>query len=147
MINDIIENERYKNLVSSQIKEVLLYLLEVDQEFAVTANIKGVTFEPQLPEPITSQLAPFSLFVLSNYSFDSIAITKDSLQFEAGFGKENFGSVVTVPFYAIFQIIVDESILFVNPAATIESFFASADQRQRSMNAFKHNISNKKLFQ
>ena len=147
MINDILENEDYKNLVSRQIKEVLDHLLEQDQEFAITANIKGVMFDPILPEPISSKFSPFSLFVLANYSFESITIDNQYLEFEAGFGKENFGSVVKIPFHAIFQIIIDESIIFVNPAATVGKFFDSANQKERSMNAFKLNTSNKKLFE
>jgi len=146
MINNIIEDKKYKDIVAAQIKEVLEYLIGNEEEFAITANIKGVKFTPELPTAIRSHLAPYSLFVLSNYTFESIEIDKENIYFEAGFGKENFGSLVTIPFYAIFQIIVNESILFVNPVATVEKFFHEEDQQQRSMNVFKNNPKNSDLF-
>ncbi len=145
MISNVINNNEYKQMVAEQIKEVLDHLLILNQEFAVTANIKGVSFNPELPNPISEILAPFSLFVLSNYSYESLVINDDNIQFEAGFGKENFGSVVTIPFNAIFQIIVEESILFINPTATLDSDFVNVDQKQKSLNAFKLNNKNKGL--
>lgn len=146
MIIDVIENSDYKNLVVKQLKETIEYLKSIDQEFAVTANIKGLEFNPPLPEPIFSQFAPFSLFVLSNYTYESVTIEQDAIMFEAGFGKENFGSVVTLPYYAIFQIIVDDSILYINSAATVDSFFEkSEDKLKKSMNIFKSNKKNKNL--
>jgi hypothetical protein len=147
MIGNVINNIEYKQMVAQQIKEVLDHLLIVNQEFALTANIKGVSFDPKLPTPISEVLAPFSLFVLSNYSFESLAIYDDYIEFEAGFGKENFGSVVTIPFNAIFQIIVEESILFINPTATLDADFINIDQKQKSLNAFKLNKKNKNLVQ
>lgn len=147
MIGNIINSEEYKQMVSEQIRELIEYLLNIDQEFALTANIKGVEFSPKLPLPIRKQLAPFSLFVLANYSYQSIVLEDEVIRFEAGFGKENFGSIVTIPFSAIFQIIVDESILYINPAATVEKHFTSiVEQKQRSFDAFKKNTPNKDLF-
>lgn len=147
MIGNIINSEEYKQIVSEQIRELIEYLLSIDEEFALTANIKGVEFNPKLPLPIKKQLAPFSLFILANYSYQSILLEDEVIKFEAGFGKENFGSVVTIPFSAIFQIIVDESILYINPAATVEKHFTSIiEQKQRSFDAFKKNTPNKDLF-
>lgn len=147
MIGNIINSEEYKQIVSEQIRELIEYLLNIDEEFALTANIKGVEFNPKLPLPIQKQLAPFSLFVLANYSYQSIILEDEVIKFEAGFGKENFGSIVTIPFSAIFQIIVDESILYINPAATVEKHFTSiVEQKERSINAFKKNTHNKNLF-
>lgn len=147
MISDVINSEEYKQMVSEQVRELIEYLLNIDEEFAVTANIKAVTFDPELPTPISKQLAPFSLFVLANYSYESIVLEEDVIKFEAGFGKENFGSLVTIPFSAIFQVIVEESILFINPAATLEkNFTAEVNQKERSYNAFKLNSDKKDLF-
>ena len=47
MIKEIIENEEYKNLVEKQIKENVLFLLEKNQEFSITANIEPITFTPE----------------------------------------------------------------------------------------------------
>jgi len=145
MIKDIIENENYKLLVGSQIKETMKYLIQCDEEFSVTANVKGITFNPELPEPIYDQLSAFSLFILANYTYTTLELDNEYIYFEAGFGKENFGSTVKIPYNAIFQIIVDESILFVNSTATVKSFFNKKEQDNKSFNAFKKNPNNQDL--
>lgn len=145
MIKDIIENEAYKGLVSSQIKETIEYLIDNSEEFALTANIKGITFNPELPETIHNQLSAFSLFVLANYTYTTLDLDPENIYFEAGFGKENFGSTVKIPYNAIFQIIVDESILFVNSTATVQDFFSQKEQDNKSLNVFKHNPNNQSL--
>lgn len=147
MVTDIIENEEYKNLMADHVRDVIIHLIESGEEFAITANIKGLTFTPELPLSISEKLAQFSLFVLSNYTFESIRLDEENLYFEAGFGKENFGSVVKVPFFSVFQIIVDESILLVNPVATVEKYFKTHKFKERSMNAFKMNKKNKELIE
>jgi hypothetical protein len=132
---------------------VIEFLIDKDQEFSITANIKGVGFDPQIPEVISDNFPPFTLFALANYTYETIELTEDYIQFEAGFGAENFGSLVTIPLYCIFQIIVDESILLLNPTATVDKFFRrpkvenlnKIDQQTRSMNAFTMNVKNKKL--
>jgi hypothetical protein len=143
MIKDIIENQEYKNLVEKQIKENILFLLKKNQEFSITANIESITFTPELPKVIRDQMQKFSLFILSNYTYTTIEIDDDYLTFEAGFGNENFGSVVKIPLYAIFQIVVDESILYLNSVATVEKF--NKDLRKNSMSIFKNNPNNKKF--
>lgn len=142
MINNIIENIEYKNLVSSQVKDTIKFLLEQNQEFAITANIDALEFNPELPSTTFEQLSKFSLFVLSNYTYTTIKLDNGFLYFEAGFGSENFGSTVKVPFYSIFQIVVDESILFVNSVATVDKF--NKDTKEKSLNIFKNNPNNKK---
>lgn len=143
MIKDIIENEEYKNLVESQIKENILFLLDKNQEFSITANIEPISFTPELPTVIKNQMNKFSLFVLSNYTYTTIKIDSRFLSFEAGFGNENFGSIVKIPLYAIFQIVVDESILYINSVATVEKF--NKDLKKNSFNIFKNNPNNKKF--
>ncbi len=143
MIKNIIENDEYKNLVEKQIKENVLFLLDKNQEFSITANIDPVTFTPELPSVIKNQMHKFSLFTLSNYTYTTIQIDNEYMSFEAGFGNENFGSVVKIPLHAIFQIIVDESILYLNSVATVEKF--NKDLRKNSMNIFKNNPNNLKF--
>jgi hypothetical protein len=142
MIKDIIENEEYKNLVENQIKENVLFLLEKNQEFSITANIEPITFTPELPKVIKEQMHKFSLFNLSNYTYTTVQIDDDYISFEAGFGNENFGSVVKIPLHAIFQIVVDESILYINSVATVEKF--NKNLKKNSFNIFKINPNNKK---
>lgn len=143
MIKVIIEDKEYKNLVSKQVLETIEFLLSKDLEFAITANIEGISFEPELPKSIYEKLAKFSLFVLSNYTYTSIKLSKDSISFEAGFGAESFGCLVTVPFSSVFQVVIDESILLVNPVATVAKF--NQKEAKKSLNVFKNNPKNKDL--
>ena len=143
MITDIIENEEYKDLVCKQVKETIEFLLESNQEFSITANIEGMTFNPELPKPIKDQLAKFSLFILSNYTYTTVEINDSFLTFEAGYGSENFGSVAKVPLHCVFQIVVEESILYINSVATVDKF--NKNKEQNSMNVFKNNPNNKKF--
>ena len=149
MIFNIVEDINYRNMLESQIFEVIEYLINKDEEFSITANINGVNFEPEMPESISKNFPHFTLFTLSNYTYESIILTQNSITFEAGFGSENFGSHVTIPLYAIFQIVIEESILFLNPTATVEKYFEEdeieEEQVSRSMNAFTMNKKNKDL--
>jgi hypothetical protein len=143
MIKNIIENEEYKDLVENQIKENIFFLLDKNQEFSITANIEPITFTPELPKVIKDQMNKFSLFILSNYTYTTVEIDDDFISFEAGFGNENFGSVVKIPLHAIFQIVVDESILYLNSVATVEKF--NKVSKRNSFDVFKSNPNNKKF--
>jgi hypothetical protein len=149
MIFNIVEDISYREMLENQIFEVMEYLINKDEEFSITANIKGVNFNPEMPESISKNFPQFTLFTLSNYTYESIILTEKNITFEAGFGSENFGSHVTIPLYAIFQIVIEESILFLNPTATVEKYFLAKeideDQNSRSMNAFTMNKKNKDL--
>lgn len=143
MIKDIIENPNYKELIEKQIQDIIVFLLDNNQEFSITANITPISFNPALPEEIKSQLHKFSLFVLSNYTYTTIEINEEFLSFEAGFGNENFGSIVKIPLHAIFQIIVEDSILYLNSIATVEKF--NRNLEKNSFNIFKNNPNNKRF--
>ena len=152
MIIDILEDINYRQLMEGQIQEIIHYLLEHNEEFSLTSNINGVSFNPEIPKPIKENFSKFTMFSLSNYTYSTIVVSQDSISFEAGFGEENFGSVVTVPFYAIFQLVANDSILFVNPTATVEKYFLKENmdksvenQKSRSRNAFSMNPKNKNL--
>ena len=140
MILDILEDEDYKEMIEGQIFELIGHLLNKQQEFSITVNIKAVEFEPEIPDTISSNFQPFTVFALANYTYSSIELTDTHISFETGFGPQNFGSVVTVPLFALFQIVVSDSILFLNPLATIDKFVGQLnqkDQETRSLNAFK----------
>ena len=151
MIFNIVEDINYRDMLEGQIFEVIEYLVEKGEEFSITANIKGVNFNPEIPEAIEKSFSHFTLFALANYTYTTIELTETHISFETGFGAENFGSVVTIPLYAIFQIVIEESILFLNPTATVDKYFirqdslVDHDQESRSMNAFKMNKKNKDL--
>jgi len=143
MITDIVENEEYKNLVCKQVRETIDFLLDNNEEFSITANIDGITFTPELPSSIKEQLSKFSLFVLSNYTFTTVEIDDAFMSFEAGYGNENFGSVAKIPLHSVFQIVIDDSVLYINSVATVDKF--NKNQEENSMNVFKNNPNNKKF--
>ena len=154
MIFNILEDRSYRDMLEGQIFEVIEYLVEKGEEFPITANIKGVDFNPEVPEPISKTFQHFTIFALANYTYSSIELSETHISFETGFGSENFGSVVTIPLYAILQIVIDESILFLNPTATVDKYFQEIgieekkeelNQNKRSMNAFTMNKKNKNL--
>jgi len=153
MVVDIVEDVEYKEMVESQVYELIDYMITKDHEFSLTANIKAARFNPEMPATISKNFPPFTMFSLMNYTFTTIELTNTHISFEAGFGAENFGSTVTLPLYSIFQVLVDESILFLNPTATVEKYFEEKNhslndgetQEQRSRNAFTMNKKNKNL--
>lgn len=145
MVTNIIEDDNFKDLMKKQIKELVDYLLNKDNEFAITVNINGASFNPDLPSSIKSKLSKFSLFILSNYTYSTVKIDNDFISFEAGFGSENFGSTVTIPLESVFQIVIDDSILLINPVATVEKYNEKKASLNKSMNVFKNNPNNKKF--
>jgi hypothetical protein len=143
MINKILNENSYKDLASKQLKELLLYIQNNNYEFNLLANIDGINFNPKLPEDIYNKLDTFVLFSLAKFTLSSLKLKENHIEFEAGFGESNFGSICTIPYYAILQITIDNSIIFINPVASVQKYFINDydedTQIKRSMNAFKIN--------
>ncbi len=137
MILDVIGSSDYHKIVSKQVKEIISFLTKESVEFGITSNVQAVGFSPELPSVIKGKLSTFPMFMLANYSFESLKLYDDYLEFEAGFGKENFGSVVNIPYLAIFQIVLDESILYLNPIATQTSLFENLNSVLKSKTKLK----------
>ncbi|MDY0321655.1 MAG: hypothetical protein RBR23_07995 [Arcobacteraceae bacterium] len=137
MILDVIGSSDYHKIVSKQVKEIISFLTKESIEFGITSNVQAVQFSPELPSVIKNKLSPFPMFMLANYSFESLKLYDDYLEFEAGFGKENFGSVVNIPYLAIFQVVLDESILYLNPVATQTSLFENLTSVLKSKTKLK----------
>ena len=78
--------------------------------------------------------------MLANYSFESATLNKEFLEFEAGFGSENFGAVVQIPLLAIKQIFVGEYPILINIASIPEEA-----EEIDSMSALLNNPENAKL--
>lgn len=96
------------NLIQKHCKEIITTLVDRKLHFCILCEIKYVNFEPKLPPEIKAKFQDLTLFVLSGYTFESINIEKSSISFEAGFGTDNIGSVVDVPFDCILQILAKE---------------------------------------
>ncbi|MGJ0297597.1 hypothetical protein NG744_01445 [Aliarcobacter cryaerophilus] len=143
MPQNITENLEFQELIQNHCKEQLNFFISKGIDFSVVANISNITFNPELPNSIKENLSKFSLFTLTGYTFQSAHIKEECLYFEAGFGKDNFGSLVQIPFSSIFQIIKNDNIVFINISATLENM--NKNPKNKSMNVFKNNPNNSKF--
>jgi len=134
----IIENSDFRKLKEKHAKEILSFLLDLQEEFSIVCAYEGIDFSPKLPEHISSAFKDVIIFILANYTLSTAKIEGENLIFEAGFGEENFGSVVTVPIENIIQILEDETPLFINVAATLP-------KPKKPKNPFELNPRNKKF--
>lgn len=153
MLQEVVSSKQFIKLMNKHIEELLYLLFESNQNFGILCKIKHVTFDPELPEEIVDEFREMTLFFLAGYTFESSIIEDDALKFEAGFGKENIGSIVTVPLLSIVQIIVDETPIFVNMASPTESQLQldpapeeQGDAMKNSMAAFLSHPENQKFF-
>ena len=143
MPQNITENLEFQDLIQNHCKEQINFFISKGIDFSVVANISNITFEPDLPNDLKDNLSKFSLFTLAGYTFQSAYIKEESLFFEAGFGKDNFGSLVQIPFSSIFQIIKNDNIVFINISATLENI--DKNPKNKSMNVFKKNPNNSRF--
>jgi hypothetical protein len=139
MTNTLLYKDSYEELTSKQTKELIEYLHENTTQFNLTVKLKYIDFNPKLPQSIYDNMNEFTMFTLANFTFSSLKILDNTIEFETGFGPSNFGSVCTMPYHSIFQLGIEDSILFINPVASIDKVFKEDKQKQRSMNAFKFN--------
>ena len=135
----IIENKEFQEIKKKHAKELLFFLLDnIKDEFSILCNLDGIEFNPELPEHIKSAFKDVIMFVLANYTLSTAKIENDTLIFEAGFGEENFGSVVSVPLENIIQILHFETPLFINISATLP-------KPKKPKNPFELNPKNKRF--
>ncbi len=148
MLIDMIKDNTFASLMDRHIEALLLYLFEHNQNFGILCKIEHVTFDPKLPEHIRNEFRQMTLFFLAGYTFESAQLEGEYLSFEAGFGSENIGSIVTLPLLSIMQIIVDETPIFVNLASVKESRNTTKETPSginNSMASFLSNPENKKF--
>ncbi|QOY55036.1 hypothetical protein HUE87_01975 [Candidatus Sulfurimonas marisnigri] len=117
MLENVIENKDFADLMKTNIHNLIIHLFEKEQNFGILCKIADVSFEPPLPEEINKEFREMTLFFLAGYTFETAIIIGDNLVFEAGFGADNFGSLVSAPLLSIIQVIVDETPLLINLAS------------------------------
>jgi len=141
---DNLETSKYKELMKEHILAMVEYMFDANQEFGIACEISAVTFNPKLPEELKSSLPEVTLFMLANYSFESATVDSHAVSFEAGFGTENFGALVTIPLLAIKQLFVAEYPVLINIASPKEE---SVEENKNidSMSALLNNPENAKL--
>jgi len=142
MTINLFQTTEYKAIMHEHIFKTMEYLFQKNQEFAIACEIKHIDFNPELPQSIADTFNDTVLFILSGYTFESATLTEDSVYFEAGFGENNFGSTVSVPFLAITQLMVDDHPIIFNLAKHMAKKEPTA---KKSMESLLNNPENKKL--
>lgn len=145
MINKLLKDEAFSQMMADHAADTMDLLVEMEIPFGVLCNLSKVHFEPSLPPELQEEFKPLTLFLLSGYTLQSSELDDEMLylSFEAGFGEENFGSVVTVPTDAVVQIILDESVIFINLSATVQpkkSTKKKAGEKKGESGSMEHSI-------
>lgn len=146
MLQDLLSDPDFSQEMKRHVRDVLEILLKKGTNFSILTNLAEVEFEPALPEDIQTTFKPITMFVLAGYTFESCIVDEWSMSFEAGFGSENFGSLVSVPLLSILQIIVDETPVLINLSVdTQEKSSSTSKGVKRSMEALLSNPENEKF--
>lgn len=150
MLENVIDEKGFAQIMKKSIQDVIIHFFEREQNFGILCKIEEVDFNPALPQSINSEFRPLTLFFLAGYTFETAKIEDDTLIFEAGFGTDNFGSVVTVPLLSIMQIIIDETPVFINLSVykdEVEVVSRGEDDKgvKNSMASFLNNPENSKF--
>lgn len=149
MLENIIEDKEFALLMQKNIQDLIIHFFQREQNFGILCKIDEATFEPSLPESIASEFRPLTLFFLAGYTFETARIENGFLIFEAGFGSENFGSVVSVPLLSIMQVIIDETPVMINLSTYREKKVVKKELEnngiENSMASFLSNPENSKF--
>lgn len=152
MLENIIDEIGFAKIMKKNIQDVIIHFFEHEQNFGILCKIEEVYFNPSLPESINSEFRPLTLFFLAGYTFDTARIEDDILIFEAGFGSDNYGSVVSVPLLSIMQVIIDETPVLINLSVYKESEGSKKELQEddkkgveNSMASFLNNPENSKF--
>ncbi|ADN09817.1 hypothetical protein [Sulfurimonas autotrophica] len=150
MLENIIQDRDFALLMKKNIQELITLFFQKEQNFGILCKIEDVSFEPELPESINTEFRPLTLFFLAGYTFETARIENNLLIFEAGFGSDNFGSIVSVPLLSILQIIIDETPVLINISAYKEEESKEKDNVdesgvENSMASFLSNPENSKF--
>jgi len=121
LLENVIQNRAFAKIMQKSIESLIIHFFEEEQNFGILCKIDEISFNPPLPQSIEREFRQLTLFFLAGYTFETAHIEENILVFEAGFGSENFGSVVSVPLLSIMQIIIDETPVFINLALQPES--------------------------
>jgi hypothetical protein len=114
LLDNVTQDNDFALLMQKHIEDMIIHFFDKEQNFGILCKIDDVEFNPALPQNLSNELRHLTLFFLAGYTFESAHLEGDYLIFEAGFGAENFGSVVSVPLSSIMQIIVDETPILIN---------------------------------
>ncbi len=145
MVNNFLNDQDFSELMSFHIRDIVDLLLHKGEFFSILVNISDISFNPPLPDEISSDFKPITLFVIAEYTFESCSLDDENIYFEAGFGHQNIGSFITVPLYSIVQIIIENTPIFINLSVKSKDIVKqkSRDTKiKRSTNIFLSNPEN-----
>lgn len=155
IFNQLLLDKNLSKLLEAHCGEILSHLLDNNYDFGIVVNKDLIDFDPPLPEDIYEAIPPMTYLMIAGYSLESAQMSGSLISFEAGFGSENFGSVVCVDTNSIIQIVVDELSIFVNLYAgqkkeineeeVSEIIEENADE-EKSRQIFLSHPENKKFF-
>jgi len=150
LLENVIDEPGFAKIMQRSIQDVIIHFFEMEQNFGILCKIEEVGFNPPLPESINAEFRPLTLFFLAGYTFDTARIEDNMLIFEAGFGSDNFGSVVSVPLLSIMQVIIDETPVLINLSVYKEAEKKKVVQNdesgvKNSMASFLNNPENSKF--
>ncbi|WP_086295948.1 hypothetical protein [Campylobacter devanensis] len=145
MLEEFLQDSEFASMMHRNVYDLLNFLIKKGATFDILVNTKFVSFNPELPDEIKSSFNPsVILFSLAGYSLSSVEIIKDEIKFEAGFGPDNFASVVNIPIGAIIRISIDENPILINFATYSPS--DSKTKQERSKQIFLNNPKNRDIF-
>jgi hypothetical protein len=149
LLENVIDEAGFAKIMHKSIEDIIIHFFTKEQNFGILCKIEEVDFNPALPKDINAEFRPLTLFFLAGYTFETARIEDGMLIFEAGFGGDNIGSVVTVPLLSIMQIIVDETPIFINLSVYKEPLeekkVEDTQGVQNSMASFLNNPENSKF--
>ena len=140
-LEDFFQSNEYKELAKKNIYTTLDLLLKKGIEFSIISYTKAIDFNPPIPKEII-EFDEIAMFIIAGYSYESSRLDKNSFSFEAGFGAENYGSILTMPLEAIVQIAIGEELLLINHYEPKEQV---VEQESSSMDILLNNPENLKL--
>ncbi len=112
-LEEFFQSKEYKELAKKNIHSTLELLFKKGIEFSIIAYTKAIEFNPPIPKEIL-KFDEIAMFIIAGYSYESSSLNQESFSFEAGFGVENFGSILTIPLEGIVQIAIGEELLLIN---------------------------------
>jgi hypothetical protein len=147
MLHNALSDEQFCEIMNDHLLDILDFLLEKGVNFSILTNVSEVTFNPELPSEIKESFKPITMFVLAGYTFESVLVDEENISFEAGFGHENFGSLVALPLLSILQIIVEDTPIFINLSipTSVKEIKKQKKGVKKSMEALLSNPENEKL--
>jgi len=151
LLESLIEDRDFAKMMKRNMQELMILFFQKEQNFGILCKIEDVSFNPPLPDEMLADFRSLTLFFLAGYTFETARLEDDMLIFEAGFGSENFGSVVSVPLLSILQVIVDETPVMINLAVESQEPFVESEENvdekgvKNSMASFLSNPENSKF--